>query len=56
MTNKYFIIDFFKLSSYDEVNITELKRVLIFTSVSESKILCRHYEVNPGSKVNETDV
>jgi len=50
------LIDFFKQTSYDEVNITEMKRVMTFTSISDSKIVCRHYEVNPGNKINETDV
>lgn len=33
-----------------------MKRVMTFTSISDSKIVCRHYEVNPGNKINETDV
>lgn len=53
---KNFLLDFFKQTDYTEVNIAELKRVLLFTSISESQILCRHLEVNRGKLVNETDV
>ena len=53
---KNFFIDFFKLTDYEEANIAELKRALVFTSLDDTKIKCRHYELNPGSKINETDV
>lgn len=53
---KNFLLDFFKQTDYQETNIAEMKRILLFTSTSESTILCRHYEVNRGKKVNETDL
>ena len=42
---KNFLIDFFKFSDYEEVNIAELKRVMVFTSVNDTKIECRHFEM-----------
>ena len=33
-----------------------MKRLLTFTATSDSKIEVRHYEINPGSKINETEV
>ena len=33
-----------------------MKRVLVFTSVNDTKIEVRHYEANVGGTVNETDV
>jgi len=53
---KNFLIDFFKFSDYDEANIAQLKRVMVFTSVTDTKIECRHYEINVGKTINETDV
>jgi ribosome production factor 2 len=50
---KNFLIDFLKFADYEEANIVELKRVMIFTSVSDSKIQVRHYEMQ---SINETDV
>jgi hypothetical protein len=50
------LLDFFKITDYKEANIAELKRLLTFTATSGSKIEVRHYEINPGSKINETDV
>ena len=47
------MIDFFKFSDYEEANIIELKRVIVFTSVGDTKILFRQYE---AKDVNETDV
>ena len=49
-------IDFFKLNDYQEVNIAELKRVMVFTSTNETNIDFRQYEVNGGTTVNITDV
>mmetsp|Transcript_1984 Transcript_1984/g.3484 ORF Transcript_1984/g.3484 Transcript_1984/m.3484 type:complete len:156 (+) Transcript_1984:486-953(+) len=53
---KNYLIDFFKMGDYDEANIAELKRVLVVTSLNETKITVRHYEVNVGKQINETDV
>ena len=53
---KNFLLDFFKQTDLHETNIAEMKRILLFTSTTEHTILCRHYEVNRGKKVNETDV
>jgi ribosome production factor 2 len=50
---KNWAIDFFKFSDYEEANIAELKRVMIFTSVNDTKIQVRHYEMK---NINETDV
>ena len=33
-----------------------MKRVLTFTATSDTKLEVRHYEINPGSKINETEV
>ena len=33
-----------------------MKRVLSFTSTSEYTICVRHFEVNSGKSINETDV
>ena len=38
---KSLMIDFFKFSDYSEANIVELKRVIVFTTVGESKIQFR---------------
>lgn len=46
-------LDFFKYSDYEEANIAELKRVMIFTAMTETKIEVRHYEMK---SINETDV
>jgi hypothetical protein len=51
-----FFVDFFKITDYKEANIAEMKRLLTFTATSDSKIEVRHYEINPGSKINETEV
>ena len=45
---KSFLIDFFKMGNYEEANIAELQRVMIFTSISDVRIEARHYEVNAG--------
>jgi ribosome production factor 2 len=29
---------------------------MVFTSISDTKIECRHYEINVGKQINETDV
>jgi len=42
---KNYLIDFFKTSDYDEVNISELKRVMVFTSISDDTISCRQFEI-----------
>ena len=55
MRLKNYLIDLFKQTEYEEVNISELKRALIFTAVNESKIQVRHYEINSGKLINETD-
>ena len=51
-----YFLDFFKITDYKEANIAEMKRLLTFTATSDSKIEVRHYEINPGSKINETEV
>jgi len=38
---KNLMIDFFKFSDYQEANIVELKRVIVFTSVGEAKVQFR---------------
>jgi ribosome production factor 2 len=53
---KNFLLDLFRISDYDEINIAEFKRVMVVTAVSESKIEFRHYELNPGRPINETEV
>lgn len=53
---KNLMIDFFKYTDYEEANIAELKRVLVITATTETKMLFRHYEVNQGKPINETDV
>ena len=53
---KNFLLDFFQQNEYEDANISEMKRVMSFTSVSEKKILFRQVEVNSGKPVNETDV
>ena len=53
---KNFLLDFFQQVEYEEANIAELKRVMVFTAVSESRILFKHLEVNRDKQVNETDV
>jgi len=56
MRLKNLLIDMFKQTEYEEANISELKRVLVFSSVSENVIQARHYEVNSSKPVNEIDV
>jgi len=53
---KNYLIDFFKVSDYEEVNIAELKRVMVFTSVGEKTIHHKQFEINVGKQVNITDV
>lgn len=53
---KNFLLDFFQQTDYEEANIAEMKRVMVFTAVSESTIVFKHLEVNPGKAINETDV
>lgn len=38
---KNFLIDFFKITDYEEANIAELKRVMVFTSLNETYISFR---------------
>jgi len=38
---KNYLIDFFKISDYEEANISELKRVMVFTATSDETINCR---------------
>lgn len=38
---KNFLIDFMKVQEYEEANIVELKRVIIFTSIDEKNIMFR---------------
>ena len=45
-----------KTTDYEEANIAELKRVMVFTTMNNSIIRCRHYEMNTGKMINETDV
>ena len=56
MRFKNYLIDFFRLTDYDEANISELKRVMVFTSLSDSVITFKQFEVNSGKAVNVTDV
>ena len=56
MRFKNYLIDFFKLTDYDEANISELKRVMVFTSTNETHITFKQFEVNAGKMVNVTDV
>ena len=44
------------MRDYEEANIAELQRVMVFTSVSDTKIEVRHYEMNTEKNINETDV
>lgn len=53
---KNYLIDFFKMVDYEEANIAELKRVMVFTAQGETKITFKQFEVNPGSEINQTDV
>lgn len=48
--------DLLNTTQYEEANIVELKRVIIFTSVDEKTILFRQFELNAGKTVNQTDV
>lgn len=45
-----------KTTDYEEANIAEMKRVMVFTTMNNSMIRCRHYEMNAGKMINETDV
>lgn len=51
---KNFLIDLYRTSDYEEANIPELKRVMIFTSVGDSKINCRQFEITKAFTENET--
>lgn len=47
-----FAIDFLNVQTYEEANIKELKRAIIFTSIDDSTITFRQFELNSGSTVN----
>lgn len=51
---KNFFYEFFHQKDLKEVNIVELKRVLVFTSVDDTTIQVRHYEVS--SKITEAGI
>lgn len=53
---KNYLQDFFRIVDYDEVNIAEMKRVLVVTATDDARILVRHYELNVNKPINETDV
>ena len=46
---KNLLIDLFSITEYEEANIAELKRVIVFTSISEAHITFKQFEVNAGS-------
>ena len=56
MRFKNYLIDFFKMADYEEANIAELKRVMVFTSINDTVISYKQFEMNPGKTVNVTDV
>jgi ribosome production factor 2 len=56
MRFKNYLIDLFRITDYKEVNIAELKRVMVFTSVSGEELRFNQFEVNSGKTVNVTDV
>lgn len=41
---------------YEEANIAELKRVIVFTSINDTVINVKQFEVNQDKPINETDV
>jgi ribosome production factor 2 len=51
---KNLLYEFFHQSDLKEINIVEMKRVLVFTAVEENQVLVRHYEV--ASKLSEAVV
>ena len=50
---KNLLIDLYKTTDYEEANIPELKRVMVFTSVGETIINCRQFEIT--KTFTETD-
>lgn len=48
------MIDFFKVGQYEEVNVTELKRVLIVTANGSNTINCKQFEI--VKSINEDDI
>lgn len=53
---KNYMIDMFKSTDYEEANIAEMKRVICITSLNDTQISFRQYEINVGKQINETDV
>jgi ribosome production factor 2 len=53
MRFKNYLIDFFKTSDYEEANINELKRVMVFTCVGDTVIHSKQFEVRD---INVTNV
>lgn len=53
---KNYMIDLLKSTDYEEANIAEMKRVICITSLNDSQISFRQYEINVGKQINETDV
>lgn len=39
------ILDFFYLTNLEEINIVEMKRVLVFSAIDDTTIQFRQYEV-----------
>jgi ribosome production factor 2 len=56
MRFKNFLIDFFKITDYEEANISELKRVMVFSSITEKFVTFKQYEINAEAQINVTDV
>jgi len=50
---KNLLIDLYKTTDYEEANIPELKRIMVFTSVGETIINCRQFEIT--KTFTETD-
>jgi len=44
------------MGEYEETNIAEMQRVLVFTTTSDLRIEFRHYEINAGNQINEPSV
>lgn len=40
-----FYIEFFHMNNLEEINIVEMKRVLVFTSINDNDIQVRQYEI-----------
>lgn len=51
---KSLLYEFFHQRDLKEINITEMKRVLVFTATEENTVQVRHYEVS--SKLTEAGI